>query len=184
MGFENPVIFSSLTLYRPVDWNLQIDSYEAIRDAPGSFKALLQEFRFLPGPDPSLPRTYLRHIPTGIQEVQSVEVKSLSTLPFGKTPYEIQVAVTQRWSKLPITGDPDEITWGVSVRAVHWDEALNATYDGAKRKDWSEGLHTIWPGEGDLGERLRDWVQCILVLQEAFDHIMKQSGDGETTTNG
>lgn len=185
-GLQDPAVSHLLMARRSIDWNLQVDSYKIVTEIPASFRALVQQFRFLPGLDRlgldlDLPRAYLRHVPAGLQDVESVEVKTLSTIPFGKTPYEIQVTLTQRWSKVPILEPSDDISWGASVRAVHWDEALNATYDGAKRNDWGEELRTIWPGEGDLGERISDLIGCVLVIQGRLDQIMKASVDGDTT---
>jgi hypothetical protein len=135
--------------------------------------ALINAFELQRGPENYLPRLLLRYIPAGITEVESVELQALAKLPCGETPYEVEVAFTQRWAELPIIGEQQIVTWGVSVAAIHWDEALNSNFIETHRRDWGEGLRTIWPGEQDLDERLDDFLECIFSIQDALDLVMK-----------
>ena len=156
-----------------MDWNLRVDSYKMVQDVPEKFNALISAFELQHGPEQYLPRLLLRYVPAGIADIESVELKALAKLPCGETPYEVEMAVTQRWTKLPIIGEPQTVTWGVALAGIHWDEALNSTFSEAQRRDWGDDFRTIWPGEQGLEGRLEEFLACVFSIQDALDLVMK-----------
>lgn len=103
------------------------------------------------------------------QVSSNFKVKSSARLQYRDTPYEIEVAITQHWAKLPISAKPDRLSWSVSVSSIHWEEALSECQSNELSSEFEGALlHRLWPGKGPLEERLKEFLDCVVSIQTAI----------------
>ncbi|KAM3561713.1 hypothetical protein MY1884_002248 [Beauveria asiatica] len=189
MGLE---LVHVCTTEKNIDWNLRVDSRpNLIGDRSGQLSEatanFVHSFVFKIGGEdcaetdtPSkvadgparhfkLPRWQTAASGNLAQVSSNFKVKSCARLQYRDTPYEIQVSITQHWAKLSISAKPDRLSWSVSVSSIHWEEALSE----CKSNESSSGfegalLHRLWPGEGSLEERLKEFLECVFSIQTAI----------------
>ncbi|KAM3501774.1 hypothetical protein MY11210_009282 [Beauveria gryllotalpidicola] len=174
-----------------IDWNLRVDSRpNLIGDRSGQLPEATAKFvhsfvfkndedcaeidtpsKVADGPTRhfKLPRWQTAARGDLAQASSNFKVKSCARLQYRDTPYEIEIAITQHWAKLLISAKPDRLSWSVSVFSIHWEEALSE----CKSNESSSGfegalLHRLWPGEGSLEERLKEFLACVFSLQTAI----------------
>ena len=112
------------------------------------------------------------------EKVVETSLKSSRTFHIADGPNVAEVNVTQKWTRFDVTSPP-EITWGLEVYGVHWDEAVNSVGADGRRKDWGPQLVNIWPGSEALEERLRPFFHCILEIQGALDALDAEEDENE-----
>ncbi|KGQ07578.1 hypothetical protein BBAD15_g7119 [Beauveria bassiana D1-5] len=103
------------------------------------------------------------------QVSSNFRTKSCARLQYRDTPYEIQLSITQHWAKLPVSAKPDRLSWSVSVSSIHWEEALSECKSNESSREFEGALlNRLWPGEGSLKERLKEFLECVFSIQTAI----------------
>ncbi|KAM3535473.1 hypothetical protein MY4038_001345 [Beauveria bassiana] len=103
------------------------------------------------------------------QVSSNFRTKSCARLQYRDTPYEIQLSITQHWAKLPVSAKPDRLSWSVSVSSIHWEEALSECKSNKSSREFEGALlNRLWPGEGSLKERLKEFLECVFSIQTAI----------------
>ncbi|ATY61799.1 hypothetical protein A9K55_008257 [Cordyceps militaris] len=110
----------------------------------------------------ALPRGDPTHVLSGFQ------LTSLFRLQYRDTPYEIETSITQHWARVPLSPEPDRLSWSVSVRGIHWEEALHECRIGESSSGEENLLRRLWPGEGSLEERLGGFLKCVFQVQNSI----------------
>ena len=167
---------------RQFDWNLRVNAWDEVGDIPQDVKDLIQRIKVSNSPRIDgegmfqLPRLApMRPGPLG-DKIGQTWLRSSITIPVADGPYVVEINVTQSWNGCNITSPPD-ITWGLEVYGVHWDEAVNNIGVDGRRRDWGPELISVWPGdEKSLEKRLEQFLLSILRVQGALDTL-------ETTGN-
>lgn len=104
----------------------------------------------------------------GNDEVEETILKTSVVMPFGETPFLVEVSVSQAWSQMMTHREP-ETWWGLEFYGLQWSEAMNNVNPGERRKDWGEGLRHIWPGgDASLEDRFFDFLEHVVMVQSAL----------------
>lgn len=128
----------------------------------------------------SLEQKLLRPSVSGLillkDKVNEVQVKRSALIPFDSEPYEVEVSVTQSWKELTDSRatSPPEVTWGLQLHGISWEEAVNNVGPDSRKKDWGEACINVWPGNGgNLQERFGSFLRCILNVQHYLDNALE-----------
>ncbi|KAJ3493875.1 hypothetical protein NLG97_g4455 [Lecanicillium saksenae] len=182
-----------------VDWNLRVDSRPAFigersGKLPEEIAKFVRSFVFNTGDQHAeidggtrlfrLPKWQVSNRGELAQALSNFEIKSCARTQYRDTPYEIEITVTQHWARLPTRAEPDRLSWSVSVSGIHWEEALSEYNTGEALNGPEEGLFRMWPGEGSLEERLREFLVCIFSVQTAAAAFVAEEGEGTCTRGG
>ncbi|KAK7416090.1 hypothetical protein QQX98_005418 [Neonectria punicea] len=154
------------------DWNLRVDAWDDV-DIPAAFKNLPQELLLTVNKNATgflrIPYVDIVKLGDARGQIGQLKLKSSAIIPYKATPYVIEVSITKTWKEGNMKDNPD-ITWGIELHAVHWDESINHVRGGDHRKDWGQGLKHVWPGnEPDLEARFGEFLETILEIQALLD---------------
>ena len=154
-----------------------MDAYDKLMDTPPGFNTVQRrvivsandirepdlDFRF-----PSVSISGLKELEN---HIANTRIKSSVILQYKDTPYSLEISVTKTWKRAQTAADPD-LTWGIELYAIHWEESINYINPSTRRKDWGEDLENIWPGsDSSLEIRFGAFIRTILEVQSVLEGI-------------
>ncbi|CAM1507334.1 Fc.00g069750.m01.CDS01 [Cosmosporella sp. VM-42] len=160
------------------DWSFRVDAWEKVADLPPGFSGLPQRLSL------SAPRVEGNGQPELLKfpriqawlgdlesHVDQIRMTTAATIPYMDTPYVVEVNVGRVWKGGRTTAEP-EMSWGIELYAVHWEESINYVSTGGRKKDWGEGLQNIWAGDDpSLEARFGDFLRTVLEVQALLEDI-------------
>ena len=142
--------------HRRLDWNFRViamSNSEMSQDQRRDFLSVFHcvSFSEQVAPDTrlwlKLPRPRFGRLQYLRDKFKEVRVRSSATIPFDGLPYEAEVNVTQTWKNTVSDRSQPEVSWGVELHGISWEEAINNTGPDGRKKNWGDGLINVWPGE-------------------------------------
>ncbi|KAI5462981.1 hypothetical protein BGZ63DRAFT_412686 [Mariannaea sp. PMI_226] len=157
---------------RAYDWSLTVNAWENL-DTPAGFNDLSKKLKIEVDQDwesiLKIPKVDTRQLGDLQNQIRQIGVKSSVVIPYKLTPYVIEINITRAWQEGRMSDEP-QVTWGIEFYASHWDESINHVCGGERRKDWGQGLKSIWPGdEPSLGLRFEEFLQTVLEVQSILE---------------
>lgn len=175
---------------RQFDWNFRVTASDETCDIQQDLKDLIGGIKVSNRPHIGGQGMFqLSHLapmrpgPLG-NMIEKTWLKSSITIPMIDGPYVVEINVTQTWNGCNVTTPPD-ITWGLEVFGLHWDETINNVVADGRRRDWGPEFIKVWTGDGEsLEKRLEQFLLCILRVQGALDTLeMGEASGAEKPTD-